>query len=131
MSAIWDNSSRVAFAVVFINLCHSCRIKKLLWNAISRPCCTSFQWNHVKLLSHILNSTSKALGRPSNLATKREMLSRLLGFNDWNGASARLPNHTHGDTHVGIALLKVPSAPPKTLMALLLHGSCLKRCEIT
>lgn len=73
--------------------------------------------NDVKLLSHILHSTSKALGRPSNLATKREMLSRLLGFNDWNGASAMLPNHTPGNTHVGIALLEVPSAPPKTFIA--------------
>lgn len=57
------------------------------------------------------------MGRPSNLATKREMLSRLLGFNDWNGASAMLPNHTPGNTHVGIALLEVPSAPPKTFIA--------------
>lgn len=73
--------------------------------------------NDVKLLSQILHSTSKTLGRPSNLAAKREMLSRLLGFNDWNGACAILPNHTPDNTHVGIALLEVPSSPPKTFIA--------------
>jgi hypothetical protein len=72
--------------------------------------------NDVKLLSQILHSTSKALGRPSKLAAQREMLSRLLGFNDWNGACAMLPNHTPANTHAGIALLEVPSAPPKTLL---------------
>jgi hypothetical protein len=72
--------------------------------------------NDVKLLSQILHSTSKALGRPSKLAAQREMLSRLLGFNDWNGASAMLPNHTPDNTHVCIALLEVPSAPPKTFI---------------
>jgi hypothetical protein len=73
--------------------------------------------NDVKQLSQILHSTSKSLGRPSNLAAKREMLSRLLGFNDWNGACAMLPNHMPDNTHVGIALLEVPSAPPKTFIA--------------
>lgn len=71
----------------------------------------------VKLLSQILHSTSKALGRISKLAAHREMLSRLLGFNDWNGACAMLPNHTVDSTHVGIALLEVPFAPPKTFIA--------------
>ena len=73
--------------------------------------------NDVKLLSHILHSTSKALGRPSKLAAHREMLSRLLGFNDWNGACALLPEKTLDNAHVGIALLEVPSAPPKTFVA--------------
>lgn len=73
--------------------------------------------NDVKLLSQILHSTSKALGRASKLAAHREMLSRLLGFNDWNGACAMLPNHTPDNTHVGIALLEVPSAPPETFIA--------------
>jgi hypothetical protein len=72
--------------------------------------------NDVKLLSQILHSTSKALGRPSKLAAQREMLSRLLGFNDWNGACAMLPNYTPDNPHVGIALLEVPSAPPKTFI---------------
>lgn len=73
--------------------------------------------NDVKLLSQILHSTSKALGRPSKLAAQREMLSRLLGFNDWNGACALLPKQTLDSTHVGIALLEVPSAPAKTFVA--------------
>lgn len=71
----------------------------------------------VKLLSQILHSTSKALGRLSKLASQREMLSRLLGFNDWNGACAILPNHKPDCIHVGIALLEMPSAPPKTFIA--------------
>ena len=70
----------------------------------------------VKLLSQILHSTSKALGRPSKLAAKREMLSRLLGFNDWNGACAMLRNHTPDNNHVGIALLEVPFASTKTFI---------------
>jgi hypothetical protein len=74
--------------------------------------------NDVKLLSQILHTTSKSLDRPSKLAAQREMLSRLLGFNDWNGACALLSHPTPYDTHVGIALLEVPSAPPKTFITI-------------
>ncbi|MDP2244331.1 hypothetical protein [Pseudomonas sp.] len=70
----------------------------------------------VKLLSHILHSTSKAIGRPSKLAPQREMLSKLLGFRDWNIACAILPDRLSDTIHVAIALLEAPSAAPKLLM---------------
>lgn len=71
---------------------------------------------HVKLLSQILHSTSKTLGRPSKLASQREMLSHLLGFKDWNSVCALLPDCISDTIHVGIALLEVPSADPKSFM---------------
>lgn len=72
--------------------------------------------SQVKLLSQILHTTSKSLGRRSKLASQREMLSHLLGFNDWNGACALLPDHIPDATHVAIALLEVPQHAPKTIM---------------
>lgn len=77
-------------------------------SSLSRP--------QVKLLSQILHSTSLSLGRDSLLAAQREKLSRLLGFNDWNGASALLPDQIAGDTDVAIALLEVPQHDAKTIM---------------
>src|SRR6218665_3898817 len=71
----------------------------------------------VKLLSHILHSTSKSLGRSSKLAYQREMLSELLGFNDWNSACAMLPEYSDETSHVSIALLEMPSVPPKPFMS--------------
>lgn len=72
--------------------------------------------HNVKQLSQVLHTTSKLLGRPSTLATHREMLSKLLGFGDWNAACALLPEHSNGTTHVAIALLEVPSLPTKSFI---------------
>lgn len=74
--------------------------------------------SQVKLLSQILHTTSKSLGRPSKLASQREMLSHLLGFNDWNGACAMLPDQIPNTTHVAIALLEVRQQAPKTFMCI-------------
>lgn len=77
-------------------------------SSLSRP--------QVKLLSQILHSTALSLGHDSQLAAQREKLSRLLGFNDWNGASALLPDQSVGNTDVAIALLEVPQHDAKTIM---------------
>lgn len=77
-------------------------------SSLSRP--------QVKLLSQLLHSTSLSLGRDSQLAAQREKLSRLLGFSDWNGASALLPDQITDDTDVAIALLEVPQHDAKTIM---------------
>lgn len=77
-------------------------------SSLSRP--------QVKLLSHILHSTSLALGRDSKLAEHLEKLSSLLGYKDWNVASAQLPEQIPDETHVAIALLEVPEQDAKTIM---------------
>ena len=73
--------------------------------------------NDVKLLSQILHTTSKIIGRPSKLAAHREMLSRVLGFRDWNSACALLPEHSHQVVTVALSLLEVPGSPVRLLMA--------------
>lgn len=73
--------------------------------------------NDVKLLSQILHTTSKTIGRPSKLAAHREMLSRVLGFRDWNSACALLPEHSHQVVTVALSLLEVPGLPARLLMA--------------
>ncbi|WOD12356.1 hypothetical protein RPW65_05735 [Pseudomonas sp. NyZ704] len=72
--------------------------------------------SQIKLLSQILHSTSLSLGRNSQLALQRETLSRLLGFNDWNSASALLADKIAGDTEVAIALLEMPQHDAKRIM---------------
>lgn len=76
----------------------------------------SLSSNGIKLLSQVLHSTLKSIGRTSKLAAKREMLSKRLGFNDWNSACAILPEHLDCTTHTSIALLELPSAAPVFLM---------------
>lgn len=78
---------------------------------------TTLSSNSVKLLSKVLHSTSKSIGRTSKLASQREILSKLLGFNDWNVACAILPEHLLDTTHVSIALLELPSAASKFFIA--------------
>ncbi|KRW65815.1 hypothetical protein AO741_13640 [Pseudomonas sp. TTU2014-105ASC] len=77
---------------------------------------SSLSRHQVKLLSQILHSTSLSIGRNSQLAAQREKISRLLGFNDWNAASALLPDQIAGDTDVAIAVLEVPQHDAKTIM---------------
>ncbi|GEM_PF-776657 len=88
------------------------------WIAILVPSMSisALSSNDVKLLSQILHTTSKAIGRLSKLASQREMLSKLIGFHDWNVACAMLPDRISDTTHVAIALLEVPSAAPKLLI---------------
>ena len=86
-------------------------------NLVPRMSIPALSSHDVKLLSQILHSTSRSLGCVSKLASQREMLSQLLGFHDWNGASAILPAHSHEITHVAIALLEIPSVVPKSFLS--------------
>ncbi|EKF7416877.1 hypothetical protein EFK68_03685 [Pseudomonas aeruginosa] len=74
--------------------------------------------NDVKLLSQILHTTSKTIGRPSKLAAHREMLSRVLGFRDWNSACALLPEHSNQVVTVALSQLEVPGLPARLMMAI-------------
>ncbi len=86
-------------------------------NLVPRMSIPALSSQDVKLLSQILHSTSRSLGCVSKLASQREMLSRLLGFHDWNGACAILPAHSHETTQVAIASLETPSVVPKWFLS--------------
>lgn len=70
-------------------------------------------------LAKILHSTTKALGQSSKLSAHQEKLSHLLGYRNWNAASAGLPETIPEETAAAIALVEIPGQTPMTLMA---HG---------
>lgn len=70
-------------------------------------------------LAKILHSTTKALGQSSKLSAHQEKLSHLLGYRQWNAASASLPETIPEETAAALALVEIPGQTPMTFLA---HG---------